>query len=57
MSFWDKVKDYIGIGLTNAKETLKNVEVKPTEDQTLVPEFVKKESTAKKPAKKTTAKK
>lgn len=50
MSFWDKVKDYIGIGLTKAKEAVENIEVKPTEDQSVVPEFVKKQSATKKPA-------
>lgn len=48
MSFWDKVKDYVGIGLTKAKEAVENIEVKPTEEQTVVPEFVKKTSTTKK---------
>lgn len=52
MSFWDKVKDYIGIGLTKAKEAVENIEVKPTEEQTIVPEFVKNETTTKKPRKK-----
>ena len=29
MSFWSKVKDYIGIGLTKVKDAVKDVEVGP----------------------------
>ena len=30
MSFWTKLKDYIGVGLSKAAETVKNVEVSPS---------------------------
>lgn len=29
MSFWDKVKDYVGIGLTKVNDAVKNIEVGP----------------------------
>lgn len=51
-NLWAKVKDYIGIGLTNVKEAAKNVEVGPPDAPDLHDVVAKKEKKPRKTTKK-----
>lgn len=56
-NIWAKVKDYIGIGLTNVKESAKNVEVGPPDAPDLHDVASKNVIKSTKTARKTTKKK